>query len=119
MKSGIAALVQTGAWLSHSLDLEVLSLGRRGLDREDTCTLEMVGRNLEYLIKLDAGWCFLFACPLDQTGDPAELLFSIADGDQIGWKQISAVVTGLEQSGIKGLGQRPIELADGTIVIGG
>jgi hypothetical protein len=67
---------------------------------------------------MDAGWSFLYACPLDRTGD-SELLFSIADGDEIGGKQISAVIAGLERSEIKSLGQRPIELNDGTIVIGG
>lgn len=77
-----------------------------------------MGRHLQYLVKLDGGWSFLYASPLDQAGDP-QLLFSVGDADQIGWKQIAAVVDGLEQSGISDLSQRPLELAHGTIVIGG
>ena len=118
MKSGIAALVQCGAQLSHSLNLEVLSIGRKAFDREDTTTMEMCGQHLHYIVKLDNGWVFLYASPLDSAGDP-ELLFSVGDGDQLGWKELSATISGLEKSGIKNLSQRPIELNDGTIVIGG
>jgi hypothetical protein len=109
MKSGIGALVQCGAWLSHTLDLEVLSMGRGALDREDTTTLEMCGRHLLYVLRLDGGWCFLYACPLDTASDP-ELLFSIGDANWEGWKQICRLIEGLEHNEIRSLQPRPLEI---------
>jgi hypothetical protein len=118
MKSGLGALIQCGAWLAQTLDLEPLYIGRRALDREDTWTLELAG-HLLYVIRLDGGWVFLYAGSMDKGDDP-EFLFSVGDANWEGWKQIARTMMALERSGITTLERRPLELGEGpnSIVIG-
>jgi hypothetical protein len=109
--SGVGALVKFGAWLSHRLDLEVLSCGRAGLAPKDSCNLELTGKHLLFDLTIEGGFIFLSAQLLDR-GDPPESLASFADGLD-GWKQICAIVRCLERDQIKSLA-KPIELCGGS-----
>jgi hypothetical protein len=109
--SGIGAMVQSAAWMSYRLDLEVLTFGRAGDAPKDSCLLQMTGRFLAYNVLLDGGWIFLSAQLMDKA-DPPESLASFADGPD-GWKQVCAIVRGLERDQIKSLA-KPIELGGGS-----
>jgi hypothetical protein len=119
-KSGIAAMVQMGAWCDNQLALEVLSIGRsveEHLSGED-CVLELVGRFLAYLIALRGGWVWLYGSLSDSADEP-ELLLRAADGGQ-GWRDVARVVRLLEREQVRSL-EKPIELGLGGpngIVIG-
>jgi hypothetical protein len=82
--SGVPALVQCAAYLAHEFGVETLSMGREGLDRKDSCTAEMYGRHLLYVIKLDGGFVFLSACPMDRAMYRSNcLVWAMARGDGI------------------------------------
>jgi hypothetical protein len=106
--SGVGSMVDLASYLSHEFAVEVLSIGREGLDRKDSCTLEMCGRHLFYVVKLDGGFVFLSACPMDR-GDAPEQLLSVGDGD-VGWKTITKLIAALERNKIKSLQPRPLEI---------
>ena len=103
-------------WLDDQLGLEILSIGRAGLDRRDSCTLEASGKHLLYVIVLDGGWVSLKVALLDRGTEP-ELIVTAGDGPQ-GWTQLCALVRLFERDGIKSL-EKPIELGGGRFVIGG
>jgi hypothetical protein len=92
MKSGVSAMIQAAVWFENTLGMETLFIGRHGLDRKDTCLLEVCGRHLEYLIKLDGGFVFVSALPLDSLSEPEPLL-SVADGQ--GWPTICKLSQGI------------------------
>jgi hypothetical protein len=106
--SGVPALVQCAAYLAHEFGVETLSMGREGLDRKDSCTAEMYGRHLLYVIKLDGGFVFLSACPMDR-GDVPEQLLSVGDGPR-GWDTLTKLAARLERHRIKALQPRPLEI---------
>ena len=81
-KTGIAGMVQSAAWMSHQMDLEVVAFGRAGDAPKDSCLLQMTGRFLAYDVFLDGGWIFLSAQLMDRS-DPPESLASFGDGR--GW----------------------------------
>jgi hypothetical protein len=113
---GVAAMVRAAVWLDDQLGLEILAIGRAGLDRRDSCTLEASGKHLLYSIGLDGGWVSLRVALLDRGAEP-ELIVTVADGPK-GWTQLCSLVRMFERDGIKSL-EKPIELAGGRFVIGG
>ena len=109
-RTGVAAMVRAAVWLDDTRGMEILSIGRGGLDREDSCTLEMCGRQLSYAIVIDGGFIFVGAQSMDSI-EPLELLFSIGDTTD-GWRTVCRFVAALERSGIASLKERPIELGE-------
>ena len=109
-------MVRCALWCEDQLGLEVLSIGRAGLDRRDSCTLEASGQHLLYVIVLDGGWVSLKVALLDRGAEP-ELIVTAGDGPP-GWLQLSSLVRHFERDGIKCL-DKPLELAGGRVVIGG
>ena len=53
---GISGMVRTAAWLEIEFDMLTIFIRRRGLDRKDSCTLEICGAHLLYVVELDGGW---------------------------------------------------------------
>jgi hypothetical protein len=93
-------MVYAGAWCSHTLGLEVMSIGRSPEDNFNAldCVLEMSGRFLAYRITLRGGWALLYAVEMDSPGK-FELLINVADGEA-GWqKTICPLIKALEKSG--------------------
>jgi hypothetical protein len=110
-KFGVSAMIRCAVYLEDTLGIELVSIGRAGLDRKDTCCLECAGRNLFYWVRIDGGFVFLSAVALDDPMSKPEPLLSIGDTAD-GWKQISRLTAALERSGIKSL-DRPIEVGLG------
>ena len=110
MSDGVAAMVKCATWCDRRLGLDVAAIGRSGLDRKDTCTLQMSGRNLFYSVTLDGGFIFFYAQPMD-TGDPLEQLVSVGDTKD-GWDVVSKLLQALEHSGIAKLQPRPLVLGE-------
>jgi hypothetical protein len=108
--NGVAAMVHAAVWLDDVLGMEILSIGRGGLDRKDSCTLEVCGCHLAYSIVIDGGFIFVYAQPMD-SAEPLELFFSIGDEAE-GWRTVCRFVRAFERSGIRSLKDRPIELGD-------
>ena len=108
--TGVSGMVRCALWLEIQIELEILSIGRGGLDRIDSCTLEAAGKHLSYTITLDGGFLFLRVQLLDAC-DPPEALMSVGDTKQ-GWETVSRVVGAMERNNIKSL-ERPIELGSG------
>jgi hypothetical protein len=95
------------------------TIGRSGLDRENTCTLQLSGRFLFYSITVDGGSVFFHVCPMDD-GSPLERLVSVSD-TRDGWNTISRLLEALENSGVAKLQPRPLvlgEVGPNCIVIG-
>ena len=113
---GVAAMVRAAVWFDDQLGLEILSIGRAGLDRKDSCTLEMSGKHLLFVISIDGGWISLKVALLDRVMEP-ELIVTVGDG-RLGWTQLCSLVRMFERDGIKSL-VKPIELGGGRFVIGG
>ena len=84
--SDVGGMVRSGAWCDDRLRMEVLSIGRGALDREDSCTMELAGRQLFVRVILDEGWIWVHATSMDE-GDAPQLLFKIGD-DPTGWTTI-------------------------------
>jgi hypothetical protein len=105
---GVAAMVRAAVWLENRAGLETLSIGRGALDRKDSCTLELSGRQLSYCVYMDGGFVFLSAQSLDSC-DPLERLLGVGDGPE-GWKTICRLIAVLERSGISSLTPKPIQL---------
>ena len=107
---GVAGMVNTAAWLDHTVGMEVLFIGRSATAaRGEDCALELSGRELAVRITLRGTWVWLYACGLDEP-EP-EFIFNAADGPE-GWTTIRKFVQTLERSGIKSLKSRPIELGE-------
>jgi hypothetical protein len=109
--TGVSALVKAALWLDDTLGMEILGIGRGGLDPKDSCTLEVGGRLLSYVIAIDGGFIFVSAQPMDSI-EPLELLFSIGDTTD-GWQTVCRFVRTLERSGITSLQRRPLEIGEG------
>jgi hypothetical protein len=110
MSTGVSAMVKCALFLDVQLDIEILGIGRGGLDRKDSCTLEGVGKHLVYVVVLDGGFVFLKAQVLDSCDFP-EQLFSIGDTKD-GWQIICHVIRALERNNVKSL-NRPIQAGSG------
>jgi hypothetical protein len=104
--TGIAAVVHAAVWLDDQLGLEILFIGRNGLDRENSSTLEASGKHLAYKVVLDNTFVFLYVQLLDVVAD-CELLISVGD-TKSGWETICKIVQALERNNVKSL-ERPIE----------
>jgi hypothetical protein len=91
------------------LGVETLSIGREGLAPRNSCTLEMTGRHLFYVIVLDGGWIFTKAALMD-AGDPPQELLSVGDGPR-GWTTTARLIRALERSECRSLA-RPIHLGE-------
>ena len=63
-------MVRAAVWFDDQLGLEILSIGRAGLDRKDSCTLEMSGKHLLFVISIDGGWISLKVALLDRVMEP-------------------------------------------------
>ena len=103
-------MVRAALFLDVQLDIEILGIGRSGLDRKDSCTLEAVGKHLTYFVILDGGFVFLRAQVLDSCRPPEEL-FSTGDTKE-GWQLICKLIRALERNDVRSL-QRPIEAGSG------
>ena len=108
--TGVAAMVRSAVWLDDQLGLEILFIGRGGLDRENTSKLEASGKHLTYIVVLDNTFVFLYAQVLDSCEEP-ELLWNAGDTVE-NWRLICRIVGGLERNGVRCL-QRPIEVGEG------
>jgi hypothetical protein len=107
MKTGLSALINCGAWLSHHLDLEVMGCSQSG----EAIRLELTGRFLAYDITLDQGLVSLSAQLMDQ-GDAPELLLKV--GDTLPeWQTVCKLITALERNQIKALSPKPLEIGEG------
>jgi hypothetical protein len=110
MISGVSSMVRCALWLEKQLGVEILSIGRGGLDRENSCTLQGSGKNLAYTIVLDGGLVFVYAQLLNVCGD-SEFLIRVGDTVE-NWKLICRIVGALERNSIRSL-ERPIEVGEG------
>jgi hypothetical protein len=106
---GIAGLVRSAAWLDTVVGVEVLSIGRSALGKED-CAAELCGSQLLVRVTLQGGWIWVSACSLDQ-GEPPQPLFNVGDGPE-GWVTLRRFVQALERSGVRSLKQRPIKIGE-------
>jgi hypothetical protein len=102
---GVGGLVRTGAWLDSVCGMEVLSIGRSAIDKED-CVLELCGTQLLIRVALQGGWVWIAASSLDQ-GEPPEPICNFGDTPQ-GWIDVRRLVAALERSGIQSLQPRPV-----------
>jgi hypothetical protein len=104
MISGVASLVRCALYLDVQLDIEIMSIGRGGLERENTCTLEACGRHLSYRIVLDNTYVFLYVQVLDSIDAP-EFIMSVGDCNA-GWHNLCRLVRAFERNGIRSLQPR-------------
>lgn len=105
-------MLRSAIWLESQLDLEILFIGRDGLEKKEiNSRLEIAGKHLGYTVVLDnGGYVFLRVSVLDSI-DPAQELFSIPD-TKLGWENICKVIQAFERHKIKKL-VRPIECGEG------
>ena len=94
-------MVQSAAWMSYRLDLEVLTFGRAGDAPKDSCLLQMTGRFLAHNVLLDGGFVNLDATSMDQAEEPQRLL-TIGD-TEVGWSDLCRLVQALERNQIRGM----------------
>jgi hypothetical protein len=73
--SGVGAAVFVASWLMRTLGLEVLSFGRPATAKYYECELQLSGRHLLYIIRLDHNWLLVSAALMDK-GDAPEFLGS-------------------------------------------
>jgi hypothetical protein len=106
--SGVAGMLRSALWLDSVCGLEVLSMGRSAIDKDD-CVLELCGTQLHVRVALRGGWVWLSACGLDEG--PPEAICNFPDGPQ-GWSDCRRLIANLERSGIKSLKTRPIQIGD-------
>ena len=107
---GVAAMVKAAIWLETRAGLATYYIGRGGLDRRDSCTLELAGRHLFYTVLLDGGFLFLSVQPMDGGDSPGRLI-GVGDGSG-GWQTICHLIVALERSGITCLTPKPIQLGE-------
>lgn len=67
--SGLGGMVRSAAWLDAVAGLEVLSIGRSAITRED-CAMELSGSQLLIRVALRGSWIWVSACGLDEP-EPA------------------------------------------------
>jgi hypothetical protein len=67
--NGVAALVRLALFVDDALGMEILSIGRKGLDRQNTCTLVATGKWLCYTVQIDNGFVFLKRFRSDLSAD--------------------------------------------------
>ena len=108
--NGVSAMVRAALWLENNAGLETLAIGRGGLEPKDSCTLEMSGRHLFYVLKMDGGFVFVSVQSMDR-GESLEKLMIVADGPD-GWTTCCRLVVALERSGIASLTPKPIQLGE-------
>ena len=108
--NGVGALVRLAVFLDDTLGMEILSIGRGGLDRKDTCTLAATGAFLCFTVKIDGGFVFLKVSLMDSAEE--EQLLSVSDTSE-GWRQIFTLIRAFERDQIKSLA-KPIELNGGS-----
>jgi len=102
-------MVRTATWLDCVVGLEVLSIGRSAINRED-CVLEICGSQMLVRVAIQGTWIWLSACGLDEA--ELEPLFNTGDGPA-GWTTVRRFCQALERSGVKSLrGERPIQLGE-------
>ena len=109
--NGVAAMVRCAVFCDDTLGMEILSIGRGGFDPQESCTLQVCGRQLVYSILIDGGFIFVSAQAMDLI-EPPEMLFSIGDTTD-GWQTTCRFVRTLERSGITSLQPRPLEIGEG------
>ena len=102
-------MVRTGAWLDAVVGLEVLSIGRSAITRDDSA-MELSGSQLLIRVALRGSWIWVSACSLDEA-ERLEFLFNTADGPE-GWVLVRRFVAALERSGIKSVRERPLQLGE-------
>jgi hypothetical protein len=107
------AMARAAEWLETSVGLDVERISRGGLDRKDCFTLRASGAHLAYIAKLDGGWVFFSAQPMDSGGE-AECLLRAANGPE-GWSTICRLVRSLERSGSNPCGS--VRLNSGRAVL--
>lgn len=95
--------------LQDNFDLEVDFLGRRGLDRENSFTLEMSGRHLAYHIQHDNGFVFVMLREMDSVGE-WKCVLSVADTPK-SWETIYKLIADLETHEVKSL-EKPIQIGN-------
>jgi hypothetical protein len=105
--SGISGLLRFGVFAERELGLEVLSVGRAGLDPEHSMTLEAAGRHLLYVVRIDSDELTLHIALLD-AADDAQIILRFPDTSE-NWTNLIFTVNGLELYGIKDL-TRPIQV---------
>jgi hypothetical protein len=108
---GVAGLVQIAVYLEQRVGLEALHIGRGGLDPKDSCTLELCGRHLFYVVLLDGGFVFLAAQSMDAAEDSLERLLSVGDTPE-GLQTIGRFLCALERSGLSSLSPKPIQIGE-------
>ena len=107
---GISGMVRSAAWLEIEFDLMTIFIGRRGLDRRDSCTLEICGAHLLYVVELDGGWIWVRASLMDSGNEPELLL---REGDTAaGWAVVTRLIASMEHNAVRSL-SRPIEVGYG------
>ena len=110
MNSGISRLMHAAAFLENRLGLETLKIAHEGLAAKDCWFMETADRHLLYNIVIDGGFIFFSVQGLD-SGQPLESLLTI--GETVpGWRTVCSLITSLENSGLKSLDKRPIELGE-------
>jgi hypothetical protein len=107
--SNIGALLRLGAWLEDSLKMEIHSIGRNGLDPEDSITLEVFGKHLYFAIVVADDKLTLLAQELDSPNLP-QVLVSLPDNIE-GFRTLSRLLRSFERNEVKSL-QRPIEVGE-------
>ena len=108
--SGVSAMVRCAVWSERCLGVETLAIGRGGHDRADSCTLELAGAHLFYVVVIDGTFVFFFARSMDNVA-PLDKLLTVGDGPQ-GWRTVTKLLTALEHSQITSLQPRPLELGE-------
>jgi hypothetical protein len=106
---GVAGMVRSGLWIERNATIEVLSIGRPALSRDD-CVMELAGRQLLLHIALRGTWIWLSVASLD-SGESPELLCNFGDGPR-GWSNLRRLVLALERSGLRSLQPRPVRIGD-------
>ena len=104
--TAVSRVVRFGVHLEDNYDLEVDFLGRRGLDRENSWTLELSGRHLAYQIQVDNTALFLKLMEMDCPSNVWLPVLSLLD-TAANWEVIHDLVAKLEKYQIKSL-RKPI-----------
>jgi hypothetical protein len=110
-------MVKAAALLETNYGLETLNIGRESTAPKDACSLFVTGKWLAYEVTLDGGWVSL-RVPLMDRADQPELMVTVGDGPE-GWRMLHRLIRKLEESGIKSLARRLVELgtgADGFVI---
>ena len=98
-------VVRFGVHLEDNYDLEVDFLGRRGLDRENSWTLELSGKHLGYQIQYDNTAVFLRLREMDGAEEWLPVLSLLETTES--WETLYDLVAKLERHEVKSL-KKPI-----------